>query len=127
VPRLDMDHRASRDRQLCYRILQTVHMEEILPQIEIGINPQVSFTQDYEDGDTEDSEGSRVVKLEAIVPQEQAEEWVWRHVEPSLVESHKGHHVSLHKSRERRVVRHLTGFELRRRHKPMIHEFMQVP
>jgi hypothetical protein len=27
------------------------HTEGILPQIEIGVNPQVSFTQGYEDND----------------------------------------------------------------------------
>jgi hypothetical protein len=90
------------------------HKKEILPQIEIGVNPQVSFTQGYEDGDMQDSGGSQVVKLEAIVLQERAEELVWRHANPSLMESHKGHHISLHRSRERKVLRHPIGFEIRR-------------
>jgi hypothetical protein len=80
--------------------------------IEIGVNPQVSLTQGYEECDMQDSGGIQVVKLEAIVPQEQAEEWVRRHAEPSLVESRKGHHVSLCRSREHRVLRHLTGINL---------------
>jgi hypothetical protein len=44
VPQCDMDDRASRGRQLHFKILWMVHMEEILPQIEIGVDPQVSFT-----------------------------------------------------------------------------------
>jgi hypothetical protein len=104
-----------------------MHTEEILPQIEIGVYPQVRFTQGYEDGDMHDSRGSQVLKLEVIVPQERAEERVRRHLEPSLVESRKGHHVSLRMSKERRVLRHPTGFELRHQHKLMFHEFLQVP
>jgi hypothetical protein len=104
-----------------------VHMEEILPQIEIRVNPQVSFTQGYQDGNMQDSEGSQVVKLEAVVLQERVEEWVQRHAEPSLVESHKGHHVSLRRSRERRILRHPTGFELCHQHKPVFHEILHVP
>jgi hypothetical protein len=69
MPRLDMDDRASRDRQLRFRILQTTHTEEILPSIEIEVDPQVSFTQGYEDSNMQDSRGSQVVKLKAIVPQ----------------------------------------------------------
>jgi hypothetical protein len=88
------------------------HTEDILSQIEIGVNPQVSFTRGYKDGDMQDSGGSRVVKLEAIVPQKQAEERVRRHAESSLVESNKGDHLSLCRSRERRVLRHPTGIEL---------------
>jgi hypothetical protein len=104
-----------------------VHMEEILPQIEIRVNPQVSFTQGYQDGNMQDSKGSQVVKLEAVVLQERVEEWVQRHAEPSLVESHKGHHVSLRRSRERRILRHPTGFELCHQHKPVFHEILHVP
>jgi hypothetical protein len=68
-----MDDRTSRDHPLNYRILWMVHTEEILTQIEIGVNHKVSFTRGYEDGDMQDFEGSQVVKLEAIVPQERVE------------------------------------------------------
>jgi hypothetical protein len=44
------------------------HTEKILPQIEIGVDPQVSFTQGYEDNDMQDSGGSQVVKLKVVVP-----------------------------------------------------------
>jgi hypothetical protein len=65
MPQLDMDGRTSRDHQLYFRILWMVHTEEILPQIEIGVNPEVRFTKGYEEGNMQDSGGSQVVKLEA--------------------------------------------------------------
>jgi hypothetical protein len=80
------------------------HTEELLPQIEIRFDPQVSFTQGYEDNNMQDSRGSQVVKLEAVVLQDRGEEWVQRHLKPLLVESRKGHHVSFRRSRERRVL-----------------------
>jgi hypothetical protein len=67
-----------------------------------------------------------VVKLEAIVPQERVEELVWRHAKPLLIESRKRHHVSYRRYGERGVLRHLTSLKLHRRHKPMLHEFLQM-
>jgi hypothetical protein len=123
MPQLDMDDHATRDCQLRFRVLRMTDMEEVLPQIKIRVNPQVSFTQGHKGRDMQDSRGSVVLKLEAIVSQERAEELVRRHVEPLVIESRKGHHVSLNRCGERRVLQHLTGLKLRRRHKPMLHEF----
>jgi hypothetical protein len=66
------------------------------------------------------------VKLEAVILQKRAEELVRWHAESPLIECHKGHHVSLRRYGERRVLWHTTSLELRCRHKPMIHEFLQV-
>jgi hypothetical protein len=67
-----------------------------------------------------------VVKLEVVVPQERAEELVRRLANPSLVESRERHHVSFHQCGERRVLQHRTSLKLRRQHKPMLHEFLQM-
>jgi hypothetical protein len=73
-----------------------------------------------------DSRGNQVVKLEVIEPQKRAEELVRWHAKSSLIECLKGHHVSFYKRGERRVLWHPTRIELRRYHKPMLHEFLQV-
>jgi hypothetical protein len=44
-----------------------------------------------------------VVKLEAVVLQERAEELVWRHAKPSLIESCKRHRVPFYRCGERGV------------------------
>jgi hypothetical protein len=48
------------------------------------------------------------------------------HAESPFIECHKGHHVSLRRCGERRVLRHRTSLELHCRHKPMLHKFLQV-
>jgi hypothetical protein len=99
-----MDDHVTRDHQLRFRVLQMTDMEEVLPQIEIGVDPQVSFTQGYKGYNMQDSNGSYVVKLEAVVLHERAEELVQRHAELLLVESCKVHHVSFHRCGKRRVL-----------------------
>jgi hypothetical protein len=65
-----MDDNAPGDHQLCFRILWTKDVKEVLPHIKIKVDPQVSFTQGHEGRDMQDSQGSKVVKLEAVIPQE---------------------------------------------------------
>jgi hypothetical protein len=48
MPRLNMNNRAPRDYQLHVRVLQTLNTEEIIPHIELGVNPQVSLKQRHE-------------------------------------------------------------------------------
>jgi hypothetical protein len=55
-----------------------------------------------------------VVKLDAIVPQERAEELVQRHAKPLLTKSHKRHHVSFRRCEEHRVLWHPTRLKLHR-------------
>jgi hypothetical protein len=66
------------------------------------------------------------VKLEAVVPQERAKELVRRHTEPPIIESCKGHDISFHRCGEHSVLQHPTGPKLHCRHKPMLHEFLQM-
>jgi hypothetical protein len=98
MPCLNMDNRTTRDCQLSFRILQTPDMKEVLPQIKLRVDPQVSFTQSHEGRNMQDSIGSQVVKLEVEMPQKRAEEPVWWYAEPPLVERHKGHHISVRRA-----------------------------
>jgi hypothetical protein len=74
----------------------------------------------------QDYRGTQVVKSEAIIPQKRAEELVWWRAESSLIECHKGHHISFRRCGGCRVLRHAASPELYHRHKPMLHEFFQV-
>jgi hypothetical protein len=73
-----------------------------------------------------DSRGSKVAKLKAVIPQKWAEESVRFHAESPLVERHKGHHISFCSCGECNILRHIASLEFRGRHKPMLHEFLQV-
>jgi hypothetical protein len=44
----------------------------------------------------------------------------------SIIECHEGHHVSLRRRKECRVLWHTASHELRRRHKPLLHKFLQM-
>jgi hypothetical protein len=48
MPRLDTDNRAPRDCHLRFRVLRTPDMEEVIQQIKLRVNPQVSLTQSHE-------------------------------------------------------------------------------
>jgi hypothetical protein len=39
MPYLNMNNHASRDHQLHFRILRMMDMKEVLPQVEIGVDP----------------------------------------------------------------------------------------
>jgi hypothetical protein len=74
----------------------------------------------------QDSWGSQVVKLEAIIPWKRAEEPVsWRAKSP-LIEHNKEHHALFLRCREHRIQRHMASLELGRRHKLLLHEFLLV-
>jgi hypothetical protein len=88
--------------------------------------PWVSLTQSHEGHNMKDPRGSQVMKLEVIILQKRMEEPAWWHAEPPLIERHKVHHIPLRKCGERRVLGHTTSLELHRRHKPMLHEFLQM-
>jgi hypothetical protein len=68
VPGLDTDDRTLGDRQLSFGILRTLNMKEILPQINLRVDPQVSLTQSHEGRYMQDSQGRQVVKLETVIP-----------------------------------------------------------
>jgi hypothetical protein len=125
MPRLNLDNHALIDHQLSFRILRAPDAE-VLPQIKLRVDPQVSLTQSHEGRNMQDPRGSPVVKLKAIIPQKRAEEPVWWHAESLLIECHIGHHVSLQRYGERKLLQHTTSLELHRCHKPMLHEFWQV-
>jgi hypothetical protein len=64
-----MDNRAPENRQLSFRILQKLDMKEVLPQIKLRVDPQVSLTHSHEGRDMMDSRGSQVGKLDTVMPQ----------------------------------------------------------
>jgi hypothetical protein len=121
-----MDNHAPRDRQLNFRILRTSDAKEVLPQIKLRFDPQVSLTQSHEGHNMPDSRGSQVVKLKVVIPQKRAEEPVRWHAKSLLIGRRKGHHISSCRHGEHRVLRHPTSLELYRRHKPMLNKFLQV-
>jgi hypothetical protein len=123
VPHRNMDNRAQGDHQLSFGILPMPDVE-VLPQIKLRVDPQVSLTQNDEGRNMQDPRGSQVVKLEAIIPQKRAEVPMRWHAKSLLIECHKEHQVSLHRCEKRRVLQHTTSLEFRRRHKPMLHEFL---
>jgi hypothetical protein len=43
-----MDDRTTIDRQLCFTVLPMMDTKEVLPQIKIVVDPEVSFTQGNE-------------------------------------------------------------------------------
>jgi hypothetical protein len=49
-----MDDYGTKDHQLRFRVLRMTDTEEVHPQIMIGVNPQVSFTQGNEGRDMQD-------------------------------------------------------------------------
>jgi hypothetical protein len=121
-----MDNNAPRDRQLNFRILRTSDAKEVLPQIKLRFDPQVSLTQSHEGHNMPDSRGSQVVKLKVVIPQKRAEELVRWHAKSLLIGRRKGHHISSCRHGEHRVLRHPTSLELYRRHKPILNKFLQV-
>jgi hypothetical protein len=51
-----------------------LHPEELPEQVPMGLDPQKSFTEMYEDSSVEDTVGVEVVVLDALVPHEPLEE-----------------------------------------------------
>jgi hypothetical protein len=47
MPRLGMNNHTPGDHQLHFRVLRTPDTEEVIPQIELRINPQVGLTQSH--------------------------------------------------------------------------------
>jgi hypothetical protein len=54
MPQLDMYDHATRCHQLRFRILRMADTKEVRPQIKVGVDPQVSFTQGHERYDMKD-------------------------------------------------------------------------
>jgi hypothetical protein len=50
-----MDDCATRDRQLRFSVLRMMDTEEVLLEIKIEVDPQVSFTQGHKGRDIQDS------------------------------------------------------------------------
>jgi hypothetical protein len=63
MPELDMNNHAPRDCQLCVQVLQMLDTEEIIPQIKLMIDPQVSLTQSLEGCYMHDPREGQVVQL----------------------------------------------------------------
>jgi hypothetical protein len=126
VPHLNMNDHILRDHQLSFRILWTLDMKEKFPQIKLRVNPHVGLTQSHEGQYMQDSRGSQVAKLEAVIPHKRAEEPVRWRAEFLLIECQKGHYVSFHRCGERRILQRMASLELNRRHKPMLHEFLHT-
>ncbi|KAK8448167.1 hypothetical protein SEVIR_8G238775v4 [Setaria viridis] len=76
------------------RLLIQAHREEILSQLEVGLNPQESLTQRDECRDVLDPIGVEVLELEPVVVKKPAEEAAWRGGESPLVEVGEGDDVA---------------------------------
>jgi hypothetical protein len=70
-------------------------VEEVLPQVKLRVDPQVSLTQSHEGRDMQDPWGSQEVKLKVVIPQKWVEEPMRWHAESLLIERNIGHHISL--------------------------------
>jgi hypothetical protein len=62
-----MDNRALGDRQLIFWILQMPDMEEVIPQIKLWVNPQVSLSQSHEGRYMKDPREGQMVQLKTIM------------------------------------------------------------
>jgi hypothetical protein len=49
-------------------------MEEVVPQVEVGLNPHVGFAQGYEGRDMYDPQRSQMMQFQVIELQQRAEE-----------------------------------------------------
>ena len=69
------------------------------PQIPVGGNPQVSFTNRREDGGLRDGVGTKVVQLHPVDVQNRPHKTARRHSEPPLVEGNEAHHIPRRRGR----------------------------
>jgi hypothetical protein len=69
VPHLNMNDRAPEEHQLSFGIQRTPDTKELFPQIKLRVDPQVRLTQSHDGHYMQDTRGSEVVKLKAVIPQ----------------------------------------------------------
>jgi hypothetical protein len=80
--------------------------EEILPQIEMTLNPQIPLTQHDESCDVLDTSWIQVLQLNLVVVEQPPEEWMRRHHESTLMERHEGDDVAIQRRRCILAARH---------------------
>jgi hypothetical protein len=81
---------------LLARLLDKVlHLEEVEPQISVGLHPQVPLADCHKDGGLRDGVRGKVMELYLVVMQELPHEPARWHPEPPLVEGDEAHHVAL--------------------------------
>jgi hypothetical protein len=124
VSRIDIDVHATQNHHFRVRALWESDAQEVVPQIEVAINPHVGLAESHKGHGIQDPQGGNTLQVQAIIPHQQTEESVRWHLEPSLIECHKSHHVSLHWRGGCEVLRHMTGSKLCYRHEPQAHEVL---
>jgi hypothetical protein len=73
--------------------LLQVDGEEMPPEIKMGLDPQITFTQCDEDGDVLNHIRIQVMQLDLVVMEEPEEETMRRHRKTMLVGMHERHHI----------------------------------
>jgi hypothetical protein len=63
------------------------------PQVLVGGNPQISFTNCREDGCLRDGVGAEIVQLHPVDVQNRPHKTACRHSEPPLVKGDEAHHI----------------------------------
>jgi hypothetical protein len=66
VPRFDVDIHATQNHRFRARSLQEPGEKEVVPQIEVRLNPHVGLAQDHIGRYVQDPRGGKVVQLQAI-------------------------------------------------------------
>jgi hypothetical protein len=97
MPRLGVDNYVPRNCLFHVRALQTLDVEEVVPHIEMGVNPHVGLAQSLGGRDVQDPHGGKIVQLQAIVLQQRTEELVRWHTESLLIKCQESHHVSVYR------------------------------
>jgi hypothetical protein len=83
-------------------------MEEVVPQVEVGLNQHVGFTQGYEGRDMYDPQRSQMMQFQVIELQQRAEESMQGRTKAALVKRQGRHNVSHRRSGGRRICRNMT-------------------
>jgi hypothetical protein len=63
MPRLSMDNCAPRNHHFHTQALWAPDTEEVIPQVEIGVNPHEVLRQSHKGHDEQDPRGGQVVQL----------------------------------------------------------------
>jgi hypothetical protein len=67
MPRFDIDVHATQNYRFDACVRQEPGAKEVHPQIKVGLNPHVGFTQGHKGCDMQDPRGGQVVQFQTII------------------------------------------------------------
>jgi hypothetical protein len=70
TPRLEMDGRAPRDHHFCIRALRALDAEEVVPHLQMGVNPHDGLAQSHKGHDVQNPQGGQIMQLQVIILQQ---------------------------------------------------------